>query len=380
MPTQTDYSPTPSTITLPLNLHFNTHHILPLLLLLLLILVQFPPPTTAQLPNTLTPPPSDNTISNIQFNKSMVIGLVILVVVFLLLGFVSIYTRQCTERRIRGRLDLSIPIVGSNNWPRGLDPEIIETFPTFEYSTVKGLKKGKATLECAVCLNEFHDDETLRLIPVCSHVFHPECIDAWLVNHSTCPVCRANLVSTPSEVVPSTTIQVPDQPEPELNPVHVDELYCGKQGTVKKESPKLSNNNSVNQNRPRRSRSTGFRFMNLLPRSHSTGHSLVQRGENLERFTLRLPDEVRNQLVTSTLSCTKSLGVALTPESSERRGYRTRSVGRSYLERFGRSDRIWFNWMSKAGSTLSLKGTEFNKDDMGERSSDQLFTGKENDI
>ncbi|OIW21378.1 hypothetical protein TanjilG_07567 [Lupinus angustifolius] len=147
-----------------------------------------------------------------------------------------------------------------------------------------------------------------------------------------------------------------------------------------KESPKLSNNNSVNQNRPRRSRSTGFRFTNLLPRSHS----LVQRGENLERFTLRLPEEVRNQLVTSTLSRTKSLGVAFTPESSERRGYRTRSVGsgcgRNNLERLDQSDRRMFRWMSRAGSNISKKVTEFNKDDVGERSSDRLFSGKENDM
>ncbi|OIV94173.1 hypothetical protein TanjilG_23989 [Lupinus angustifolius] len=378
MSTHTDSSPIPSITTLPLNLHFNLHHVLPLLLLLF-ILIQFPPPATAQLPNTLTPPPPDNTISNVQFNKSMVMALVILVVVFVLLGFVSVYTRQCTERRMRGRHDLSIPIIGSNHRPRGLDREIIETFPTFIYSTVKSLKIGMATLECAVCLNEFQDDEKLRLIPVCNHVFHAECIDAWLVNHSTCPVCRANLVSTPSEVVPFMTIQLPDQTDPEPDPVHVDE-FSGRQGTVMKESPKLSNNNSVNQNRPRRSRSTGFRFTNLLPRSHS----LVQRGENLERFTLRLPEEVRNQLVTSTLSRTKSLGVAFTPESSERRGYRTRSVGsgcgRNNLERLDQSDRRMFRWMSRAGSNISKKVTEFNKDDVGERSSDRLFSGKENDM
>ncbi|KAF9602633.1 hypothetical protein IFM89_030521 [Coptis chinensis] len=61
------------------------------------------------------------------------------------------------------------------------------------YSVVKGLKIGKGALECAVCLNEFGNDETLRLLPKCDNVFHPECIDAWLASHTTCPVCRANL-------------------------------------------------------------------------------------------------------------------------------------------------------------------------------------------
>ena len=52
-----------------------------------------------------------------------------------------------------------------------------------------------------MCLNEFEDDERLRLIPKCDHVFHPECIDAWLASHTTCPVCRANLVPEPGETV-----------------------------------------------------------------------------------------------------------------------------------------------------------------------------------
>ncbi|KAF9608395.1 hypothetical protein IFM89_009761 [Coptis chinensis] len=59
----------------------------------------------------------------------------------------------------------------------------------------KGLKIGKGALECAVCLNEFGNDETLRLLLKCDRVFHPECIDAWLASHTTCPVCRANLTS-----------------------------------------------------------------------------------------------------------------------------------------------------------------------------------------
>ncbi|MED6130708.1 hypothetical protein PIB30_003286 [Stylosanthes scabra] len=39
-----------------------------------------------------------------------------------------------------------------------------------------------------MCPNEFNDDETLHLIPKCSHMFHSDCIDAWLANHSTYPI------------------------------------------------------------------------------------------------------------------------------------------------------------------------------------------------
>ena len=82
---------------------------------------------------------------------------------------------------------------------RGLNSSDIERFPTFVYSAVKAHKKGKEGLECAVCLNEFEDDETLRLLPKCNHVFHSDCIDLWLAFHVTCPVCRANLTPKPGE-------------------------------------------------------------------------------------------------------------------------------------------------------------------------------------
>ena len=62
----------------------------------------------------------------------------------------------------------------------------------------EGLKIGKGTLECTICLCEFEDDETLRLIPKCDHVFRPECIDMWLESYTTCPVCLANLVHNTS--------------------------------------------------------------------------------------------------------------------------------------------------------------------------------------
>ncbi|KFK44886.1 hypothetical protein AALP_AA1G315700 [Arabis alpina] len=80
---------------------------------------------------------------------------------------------------------------------RGLEKDVIKSFPSFLYSQVKGLKIGKGGVECAICLNEFEDEETLRLMPPCSHAFHADCIDVWLSSRSTCPVCRANLIPKP---------------------------------------------------------------------------------------------------------------------------------------------------------------------------------------
>ncbi len=45
--------------------------------------------------------------------------------------------------------------------------------------------------ECAVCLSELRERETGRLLPVCGHGFHEECIVTWLRVNTTCPLCRA---------------------------------------------------------------------------------------------------------------------------------------------------------------------------------------------
>lgn len=46
--------------------------------------------------------------------------------------------------------------------------------------------------DCVVCLDEFEEDKELKVIPGCGHLFHPQCIDAWLVSHGSCPVCRCS--------------------------------------------------------------------------------------------------------------------------------------------------------------------------------------------
>ncbi|XP_058763790.1 E3 ubiquitin-protein ligase ATL6-like [Vicia villosa] len=81
----------------------------------------------------------------------------------------------------------------------GINPQLLKTFPIVLYSSVnKHVKEGdEGTLPCAVCLAEFDDNDTIRVLPRCDHFFHPTCIDAWLSTHVTCPVCRTNLDGGP---------------------------------------------------------------------------------------------------------------------------------------------------------------------------------------
>ncbi|GAV63007.1 zf-RING_2 domain-containing protein [Cephalotus follicularis] len=72
----------------------------------------------------------------------------------------------------------------------GLDQTLIDALPLFKYEQVIGLKDQ---FDCAVCLCEFTDQDKLRLLPSCSHAFHINCIDTWLLSNSTCPLCRGTL-------------------------------------------------------------------------------------------------------------------------------------------------------------------------------------------
>ncbi|KAF3628662.1 RING-H2 finger protein ATL46 [Capsicum chacoense] len=73
----------------------------------------------------------------------------------------------------------------------GLDQAFIDALPVFVYKEVVG--PTKEPFDCAVCLCEFSVKDKLRLLPTCSHAFHINCIDTWLLTNSTCPLCRGTL-------------------------------------------------------------------------------------------------------------------------------------------------------------------------------------------
>ncbi|CAN6703643.1 unnamed protein product [Malus baccata var. baccata] len=77
----------------------------------------------------------------------------------------------------------------------GVEPVVKANFPTKKYSDA--FFSAVEDAQCTVCLAEYHGDDVLRILPYCEHSFHVTCIDIWLQQHSTCPVCRISLREFP---------------------------------------------------------------------------------------------------------------------------------------------------------------------------------------
>uniref|UniRef100_A0A1A8BLS3 RING-type E3 ubiquitin transferase n=1 Tax=Nothobranchius kadleci TaxID=1051664 RepID=A0A1A8BLS3_NOTKA len=79
--------------------------------------------------------------------------------------------------------------------PQGLTKEQIDNL------SMRNFGESDALKTCSVCITEYSEGNKLRKLP-CSHEYHVHCIDRWLSENSTCPICRrAVLVSANRESV-----------------------------------------------------------------------------------------------------------------------------------------------------------------------------------
>lgn len=334
-----------------------------LLVLLLLILQLQAPLGWAQLSsNSSGPAPEYGPSSNRhRLNPGMAFIIAFFVCCFFFMCFFSIYVRQCADQPPIGPTGLLPGPTG----PSGLDRGLIDTFPTVEYSFVKRLSLVKAVLECAVCLNEFEDQEVLRVIPRCCHVFHPECIDAWLSSHTTCPLCRSNLADPNPESPDPCCLcdlrthsaregQNPKAEQPLHTSIPMEDGPIATDGVNPAQTPLT----------PRLSRSS--KRSRRFPRSHSTGHSLGKVGDRLDRFTLRLPDDVMKEIMNGSLQRTSSWvpfprndGPVSGGSSRGRSGYRNGGEGSSLGGRTYEdgSSRGWFDRLARS-KTVPVESPE----------------------
>eukprot|EP01064_Diplonema_japonicum_P005484 TRINITY_DN1365_c0_g3_i2.p1 TRINITY_DN1365_c0_g3~~TRINITY_DN1365_c0_g3_i2.p1 ORF type:complete len:191 (+),score=40.34 TRINITY_DN1365_c0_g3_i2:49-621(+) len=70
----------------------------------------------------------------------------------------------------------------------GLDSEL------HDFLIVKPFQKCEAADEqdCPICITALEDDNAAIFLP-CSHVFHSDCLQPWIADHKTCPICKQEI-------------------------------------------------------------------------------------------------------------------------------------------------------------------------------------------
>ncbi|GFS36081.1 RING/U-box superfamily protein [Actinidia rufa] len=149
------------------------------------------------------PPPADFQTIGFDFSTkvspSILLTIIVLAIIFFLCGLLHLLVRFRSSPQNRDPNDLETVSAFQGQLQQlfhlhdaGVDQSFIDSLPIFNYKAVIGVKDP---FDCAVCLCEFEPEDCLRLLPKCSHAFHMDCIDTWLLSHSTCPLCRGSLLS-----------------------------------------------------------------------------------------------------------------------------------------------------------------------------------------
>lgn len=96
------------------------------------------------------------------------------------------FVRQHRLRRLNGFAHAEVP---ARPPPSVLPVSAVKGLPTALHEADPEAD-GEAKASCVICLDEFQDQEVLRVLP-CQHRFHLDCIDPWLTERQPfCPLCK----------------------------------------------------------------------------------------------------------------------------------------------------------------------------------------------
>ncbi|TFK21383.1 hypothetical protein FA15DRAFT_597971, partial [Coprinopsis marcescibilis] len=75
--------------------------------------------------------------------------------------------------------------------PRGTPANIVESLQSAIY---KDMANTESDTRCPICLDDYGEMDPVLKLNQCPHWMHKECLQQWLQNASTCPVCRNNVI------------------------------------------------------------------------------------------------------------------------------------------------------------------------------------------
>uniref|UniRef100_A0A1D1Z1N2 RING-type E3 ubiquitin transferase n=1 Tax=Anthurium amnicola TaxID=1678845 RepID=A0A1D1Z1N2_9ARAE len=206
--------------------------------------------------------------------KIMLSAIVVLFTVVLLILCLHVYARWYLlrrarlRRRTRRRLVFTADHRNGAAAARGLDPDVVKSLPVFTYSAAtRGAgPEEEESMECAVCLSEFQEDEKGRTLPLCKHSFHIQCIDMWFYSHATCPLCRCVVEPDPPLPAPSESVRI--QIHPPAPPDLCDSCRRDDEGSPAAASSSIPTSSCSSSNS---SGNRGLSRLEVLPRRGDEG-------------------------------------------------------------------------------------------------------------
>ncbi|XP_076853962.1 RING finger protein 215 isoform X1 [Brachyhypopomus gauderio] len=71
--------------------------------------------------------------------------------------------------------------------------DLLKRLSVLQTRTYRQAKVRSDTDSCAVCLEQYSNNQCLRVLP-CLHEFHKDCVDRWLLLQQTCPLCKRSVL------------------------------------------------------------------------------------------------------------------------------------------------------------------------------------------
>lgn len=138
---------------------------------------------------------------------SVIVFSFIVLVIILFCHFIRQYRHVSTGNRNHQVRVGGVAIAEVPTQNKGLDEATINSLPTFLHTSLtcsspgggRGVEGGggaslvREVSECPICLGLFEENERMKVIPKCMHVYHLECLDKWLQSHANCPLCRSTI-------------------------------------------------------------------------------------------------------------------------------------------------------------------------------------------
>ncbi|XP_013648261.2 E3 ubiquitin-protein ligase ATL4 [Brassica napus] len=156
----------------------------------------------------IDPSHGDSHSSSLDSLKPSVLVIILILLMTLLISVSICFLLRCLNRCSSHHSSLS-PSSSTESLRfsnRRVSPEterssVLDSLPVFKFSSVTRRSSASNSSDCAVCLSRFEPDDQLRLLPLCCHAFHADCIDIWLVSNQTCPLCRSPLFASESDLM-----------------------------------------------------------------------------------------------------------------------------------------------------------------------------------